>query len=188
MFLEIAFQDLVCRIVYIYYIILWHFEGRIFILFYTWTSYKNNRILFNFPTVKMQLRTSPFLRTFNLTTCVYSQPFLPPTVFPGWHPETDLVWKEEVMKIGQTKWLGCRWSEAVLCERRDKVQGTENVWGWKECLEGDVKGCTYALWIHVRNIIMLERWEEDSMQQMCSIAYNGWKSFYLSCSIISTPT
>lgn len=40
-----------------------------------------------------------------MTTRLYLQTYLPPTVFsPRWDTQTALVWKEEVLKAGQPKW------------------------------------------------------------------------------------
>lgn len=40
-----------------------------------------------------------------MTTRLYLQTYLPPTVFSArWDTQTALVWKEEVLKAGQPKW------------------------------------------------------------------------------------
>lgn len=55
-----------------------------------------------------------------LTTLLYLQSSLPPTVFsPGRHTQTDLVWKEEVLKAGLDQMT--QWRREAPCERGDKL-------------------------------------------------------------------
>lgn len=72
--------------------------------------------------VALQLRTSscPWDRSAVLTTLLYLQSSLPPTVFsPGRHTQTDLVWKEEVLKAGLDQMT--QWRREAPCERGDKL-------------------------------------------------------------------
>lgn len=97
--------------------------------------------------ISLQLTTPSCLwdQSAVLTTLIYLQTFLPPTVFsPEWHTQTDLVWKEEVLKAGlnqMTQWLE-RSGEARrrVWARRQTVE--YEVWGCEECQEGGVKACT----------------------------------------------
>lgn len=62
----------------------------------------------------------------------------------GRHAQTDLVWREEVLEAGPTKWHMGSATVEKWCTAWTRRQTVElDVWGREERQEGGVKGCTH---------------------------------------------